>query len=135
MKSFHTYVNGIAAGGPPGATTSSNWNDVHQTGSVPTPYNTNGVVPTSVDLIRATGGSGGIALALTPGTAVFTGPSGVFSIYQTYYAMKVDAGAGVITFTDLNGALLNGASSYVLENQWQWAIFCWNGTSWDAFGN
>ena len=114
--------------------TSSNWNDTHQSGFVSTAYGANATVPTSVDYMRCTGGAGGIALILTPGTQVFTGPSGSFTVGQVYRAKKIDSAAGAITFTDLNGALFEGAASYELTQQGQWAEFVWNGVSWDVFG-
>lgn len=134
MKTFHPFKCLVPPGGNPGNVTSDNWNDVHQSGSVPTPYSASGVVPTTVDFIRATGGSGGITLTLTPSANVVTGPSGTYTVYQTYRAKKVDSAAGLITFIDPNGALFDGASSYVLSQQGQWADFIWNGTSWDVFG-
>jgi hypothetical protein len=106
----------------------------NETGVSPKAFSASGVVLPSVDLIRATGGASGIALSLTEAIYPTNSPQGPLFLYQVYYAMKVDAGVGVITFSD-GGALFNGQSSYVLNNQWQWAIFMWNGTSWDVIGN
>lgn len=105
-------------------------------GMVPGAYNANAVVPPSVDYIRGTGGSGaGITLQLTAQSTTFTGPNGPFSIQQVYFAKKVDAGAGPVIITDSAGALFeDGSSSYQLNQQWQWAIFIWNGTAWEIFG-
>lgn len=134
MKSFHPFISAIPPGGAPGAVTSSNWNDAHPIGSVVSAYSASGTVPTQVDYIRATGGSGGIALVLTSSSQVINGASGSFAVNQVYFAKKVDSGAGAVTFTDLNGALFEGASSYALTQQGQWAIFIWNGSGWDVFG-
>ena len=35
----------------------------------------------------------------------------------------------------LRARLFNGQSSYDLVDQWQWAIFMWNGATWDCIGN
>lgn len=134
MKTFHTFVSTIPPGGNPGDVTTSNWNDTHQSGAVATPYSTSGTVPASVDYIRATGGSGGIALVLTPASQAFSGPSGTYTVGQVYSAKKIDSGAGAVTFTSLGGELFEGQASYVLTQQGQWAIFIWNGSGWDVFG-
>jgi hypothetical protein len=133
MRSFHGFVSSVPPSGQPGSVTSSNWNDTHQSGFVSTPYSAGATVPTSVDYMRCTGGSGGIALILTSGSRTFTGPSGSFTVGQVYRAKKIDAAAGAITFTDIAGALFEGAASYELTQQGQWAEFVWNGTSWDVF--
>jgi hypothetical protein len=135
MKSFHPFRSAAPVGGNPGSVNAGNWNDAIPGGSVPTAYTAAGTVPTTVDYIRATGGSGGIALALTSSSQIITGPTGSFTVNQVYFAKKVDSGAGAITFTDSLGAQFeSGESSYVLTQQGQWAIFLWNGTSWDVFG-
>ncbi len=99
-------------------------------------YSVGSVVPASVDVIRAAGGAGGITLTLTPKTYVLQEPGGVtIAVYETFRDIKTDAAAGVVTFVDPNGALFNGDSSYDLVDQWQFAIFQWNGTGYDVFGN
>lgn len=134
MQTFHTFASAVPNDSNPSRVGSSRWNDVHQTGAVVTAFNASGVVPTTVDYIRGTGGGSGIALQLTSRSQQFIGASGTFSVNQVYYAKKVDSGAGAVTFTDLNGATFEGAASYSLTQQGQWAIFIWNGTSWDVFG-
>jgi hypothetical protein len=135
MRAFHNFISPKPPTADPTLVSSQNWNDVQPAGVCPAAYTASGIVPTQVDYIRATGGANGIALQLTPGIFQAQGPNGTVGIYQTYFAMKVDAGAGVVTFSDVNGALINGGATYTLENQFQWAIFMWNGTSWDVFGN
>jgi hypothetical protein len=130
----HRFISTVPPAGNNGDVQTSNWNDIHQSGFVPTAYNASGVVPATINYIRATGGSGGIALQLTSGSQVFNGPTGEFTLCQAYFAKKVDAGAGAITFTDSQGALIENASSYELTQQGQWALFIWNGTTWDVFG-
>jgi hypothetical protein len=135
LKSFHPFRSAVPVGGNPGSVTGGNWNDALPGGNVPTAYTVGGTVPTTVDYIRATGGAGGIALVLTSSSQIITGPTGSFTVNQVYFAKKVDAGAGAITFTDSLGALFeSGEASYALTQQGQWAIFLWNGVSWDVFG-
>jgi hypothetical protein len=98
-------------------------------------YSANAVVPGWVDWIKATGGAGGITLTLTPGSTPTGDPTNPRWLYETYFAMKDDVAAGAITFVDPNGALFNGQSSYVMNNQFQWAIFQWDGISWHVIGN
>lgn len=107
----------------------------NETGVAPKAFNASGVVLPSVNMIRATGGSSGIVLTLTRAIYPTNSPQGPLMLYQVYYAMKVDAGVGIIQFIDASGALFNGQSSYDLVNQWQYAIFMWNGTTWDCIGN
>lgn len=135
MKSFHAFLSTGTPNPRPGAVKSADWNDAQSVGMVGTAYAASGIVPTTVDYIRATGGGGGIALQLTSGSRVVTGASGSVTVGQVYFAKKVDAGAGPITFSDLGGALFeDGASTYLLTQKGQWAIFVWNGTAWEVFG-
>lgn len=135
MKSFHPFRSLAPGGGNPGSISSPNWNDAIPCGSVPTVYSGSGTVPPTVDYIRGVGGAGGIALALTASSQVVAGATGSFTVYQVYFAKKTDAGAGAVVFTDSLGALFeSGESSYELTQQGQWAIFLWNGTTWDVFG-
>jgi hypothetical protein len=97
-------------------------------------FSANAVVPVGVDVIRGTGGAGGITLTLTPASYVVQASGAVtITVYQSYQAMKVDAGVGPVTFVDPNGALFNGQSSWDLVDQYQWATFAWNGTGWEVF--
>jgi hypothetical protein len=89
----------------------------------------------STDVIKATGGAGGITLTLTPAIDPTGDPTNPTYLYQVYYAKKDDAAAGAITFVDPNNALFNGQPSWQLTNQHQWAIFIWNGVGWDVMGN
>lgn len=93
------------------------------------------VVATSVDWIKATGGALGITLTLTPAIYATGDPTSPTYLYQTYYAMKDDAAAGIVSFVDPNGAVFNGQPSYDLVNQYQWAIFVWDGIGWHVIGN
>lgn len=109
--------------------------NANETGSSPKAFSASAAVPASVDLIRATGGASGIILTLTQAIYPTNSPQGPLQLYQVFHAMKVDAGVGVVSFIDALGALFNGQSSYDLANQYQWAIFMWNGVSWDVMGN
>jgi hypothetical protein len=135
MRAWHSSLSTKpAATSASGIIGSQQWNDIQPVGYVTSNYSASGTVPTTVDLIRAIGGSGGIALLLTPKLSSISGASGTFYVGQVYKAIKADAAAGAVNFADLNGALIGGASSYSLTQQGQWAEFSWNGTSWDAFG-
>jgi hypothetical protein len=107
----------------------------NETGVAPTNFSASGVVLPITDLIRGTGGAGGIVLTLTRAIYPTNNPAGPLFLGQVYYAMKVDPGVGVVQFVDPSGALFNGQPSYDLVDQWQYAIFMWNGTTWDAIGN
>jgi len=132
MRAWHSSLSTKPAA-TSGIIGSQQWNDIQPVGCVTSAYSASGTVPTTVDYIRATGGSGGIALVLTSQSRSISGASGTFIVGQVYRAKKVDAAAGAVTFTDLNGALIEGASSYALSAQGQWCDFVWNGTSWDVF--
>jgi len=98
-------------------------------------YAASAVVPTSVDWIKATGGAAGIVLTLTPAIFATGDPTSPTYLYQTYFATKDDAAAGLVSFVDPNGALFNGQPSWDLVNQYQWAIFVWDGIGWHVIGN
>jgi hypothetical protein len=111
----------------------------NETGVAPTNFSASGVVLPSTDLIRATGGAGGIVLTLTRAVYPTNNPAGPTFLGQAYYAIRVDAGIevgnGLVQIVDPGGALFNGYPSWDLENRWQWAIFMWNGTTWDVIGD
>jgi hypothetical protein len=109
--------------------------NANETGASPTNFSASGVVLPSTDLIRATGGASGIVLTLTRAIYPTNSPQGPLMLYQVYYAIKVDAGVGVVQLVDPSGALFNGQPSYDLVDQWQYAIVMWNGTTWDVIGN
>ena len=115
--------------------TSAFLSPVFKSGTAQQRYAANAVVPTSVDFIKGTGGAGGIVLTLTPAIYTTGDPTSPTYLYQTYWAMKDDVAAGTVTFVDPNGALFNGQASYVMNNQYQWAIFIWDGIGWHVIGN
>jgi hypothetical protein len=104
-------------------------------GASPKTYGASGIVPASVDFIRAIGGAGGITLSLTEAIYATADPCFPTALYQTYFAVRVDAGAGPVIFNDLSGALFNGGPSWTMNNRYQWAIFVWNGVGWDVMAN
>jgi hypothetical protein len=134
MKSFHPFASVTPPSGLATDIKTSNWNDIHASGAVISAYAANALVPTSVDYIRGTGGTAGILLTLTSGTVVVVGPSGTFNVNQVYFAKKTDLGVGAVNFVDSAGALFEGQPTYALTQFGQWAIFIWNGVSWDVFG-
>jgi hypothetical protein len=107
----------------------------NETGMSPSLFSASGIVLPSVDLIRAIGGSLGIVLTLTPMIYNTGSPGKPVRLYQVYYGIKIDAGAGMVSFLDPNGALFNGQPGYDLIDQWQSVIMGWTGSSWDCFGN
>jgi len=107
---------------------------IHSGAAVQT-LNASGAVLASTDFIKAIGGSGGIVLTLTGRTYPTGSPAAPVFINTVYHASKSDAGAGVVVFVDSSGALFNGQSSWVLNNQYQWAIFVWDGVGWTCMGN
>jgi hypothetical protein len=135
---YHNFTSPKPISADPTLVSSSRWNDLQPAGSVPTSYTASGVVPPTVDYIRATGGGSGITLTLTGGVFLAQTPAGTVAVNQRYEAMKIDAGAAV-EFVDSAGALINGEASYTMNRQWQWAIFTWVVTdgvgSWDVIGN
>jgi hypothetical protein len=98
-------------------------------------YAANATVLPGIDLIKATGGAGGITLTLTAGITPTGNPAAPDFLYQVYYARRDDAGAGAVVFVDSKGALFNGQASWELLDQYQWAIFIWDGTGWNVIGN
>ena len=77
----------------------------------------------------------GIVLTLA-GHSFPTGkPTSPLVLFQVHQAVRIDAGAGEVTFIDSSGALFNGASTYDLVNQYQWATFIWDGSNWTVIGN
>ena len=134
MRTFHTFASGKPPSGNPGDVSAPQWNDVHQSGHCPTTYTAGGLVPPTVDYIRADASGGPFQLALTEWSETFYGASGGFQIFAEYWAKKVDISANAISFVDPGGALLEGQPSYELSQPGQWAVFRWNGNSWDVFG-
>ena len=112
------------------------WNGsawVTYTGSAPTnvprpnpgplPYPASGGA--GATLVSQVGGGGGVSYSL-PSVASVPGP---------YTVIKTDSGAGAVTVNTPDGALINGASSYVLVNQYQSATFQLLGGAWYVVSN
>jgi hypothetical protein len=117
-----------------GISTSATDHAAHNGAAVQT-LNASGPVLPSTDFNKAIGGSGGIVLTLT-GTTYATGdPTNPVFLGTVYHAVRIDAGAGIVSFVDASAALFNGQSSWVLANKWQWAIFIWDGVGWTCMGN
>lgn len=125
MPITHKFVTAVPDGGNPGDVKSSNWNDVHNWGLASTAYSANANVPNTIEVIEGTGGAGGITLSL---------PSAAANANKVFYAKKVDSGAGAVTINDVAAALIDGDSSYVLLNQWQYVVLQSNGTRWNVIG-
>jgi hypothetical protein len=105
------------------------------TGAAVLTLSASGAVPPSTDFIRAVGGTGGIVLTLTGKIYPTGNPATPVFVNTVFHAVRIDAGAGPVTFVDSNGALFNGQSSWVMNNAFQWAIFIWDGVGWTCMGN
>lgn len=84
------------------------------------------------NLLRAVGGSDGITITLMPHCVAREDGTIITSVYA---AVKSDAGPGAVVFVDPKGALFNGHANWRLDRQHDWAIFAFNGDSWDVFAN
>ena len=71
--------------------------------------------------VQATAGAGGITITLP--TAV--GRSGI-----PFFVKRVDTGAGNVTVATTSSETIDGATSYLLTNQWQLIVVRSNGTGW-----
>lgn len=94
--------------------TSSHWNAGHLSTFIPLSYSASGTLPSPPnlpDVIEATGGGSGITLQLP---AAAQNPGIIVRV------KKVDAGAGAITLQDALGATIDGGSTYLLVNQYQY---------------
>lgn len=67
------------------------------------------------NMISATGGAGGISVAV---------PIAASGIGQIFSVQKVDSGAGAVTVTG------GGSGTIVLNNQWDSISYYWNGSVW-----
>jgi hypothetical protein len=105
------------------------------TGAVVQTLSASGAVLPSTDFIKAIGGASGIVLTLTGKIYPCASPASPVFVNTVFHAVRTDAGAGVVSFVDFNGALFNGQASWVLLNQYQWAIFVWDGVGWTVMGN
>jgi hypothetical protein len=102
----------------------SNWNDTHVFGI--RSVSASGATTIADDVILATGGAGGIALSLPNPTTC----SGQPIVYK-----KVDSGAGFVTINPFASETIDGQSSYVLVNQYQYVEVMSDGTNWQLINN
>ncbi len=77
-------------------------------------------------LIKATGGFGGISLALPNASGVNAG--------RVYIVVKVDSGAGAITITTSMSQTISGVSTASVTNQWSGIIIQSDGANWVIIG-
>lgn len=106
----------------------SNWNDLHVRKSVS--KSANYTVTTSDDLLYVTGGAGGVTITM---------PDPTTCAGQPFEVVKADSGAGAVTVspnsTEKFCALNNlTATSYILLNPGQRAVFTSDGTNWWVSG-
>jgi hypothetical protein len=110
MRIVHATQAPIAA---PGLST-ADWNKAHLVSFVGVAYSASGTLPAPPnlpDIVEATGGSGGITLTL---------PSAAANPGALVIVKKVDSGAGAVTLQDAASANIDGQSTYVLANQFQY---------------
>ena len=79
-------------------------------------------------IVKATGGAGGISLALPDANA-----SGA-NAGRVYIFVKVDSGAGAITVTTSMGQTISGASTANITEQWNGLIIQSDGANWVIIG-
>jgi len=72
-------------------------------------------------VIAATGGAGGITLALPQASTV---------PYKTYTVVKTDSGAGAVTLDGYGAETINGAATYALAAQWNRVTVWCDGSQW-----
>jgi len=131
MQITHKFVSQVPPAGLVGDVTTTNWNDTHVANLLFQSFAANGNADTVHDVILGTSGGGTVTITL---------PAAAQSAGVGYYAMKVDSGAGVVSFVDASGnpvLLAPGAglvSSYELVNQGQWVRLICDGTYWYCFG-
>lgn len=72
-------------------------------------------------LVKATGGAGGITVTL---------PTAVGAAGQMACIKKVDTGVGAVTVATTGGQTIDGVSTYLLVNQWQFVNVQSDGSNW-----
>lgn len=121
----HVFSSTISDGSDATLVRPSNWNDTHILGIAS--VSTGTALTSTSDYVRATGGSGGIALTL-PAASARSG--------QPYTIKKIDSGAGAVTVTPAGADTIDGAANYILLVQWQYVALVSNGsTGWEVVGN
>jgi len=70
--------------------------------------------------VKATAGVGGITITLPSATAG-----------QSVKVKKMDSALGAVT---ISGGTIDGASSYLLVNRYQYVVLEFDGTAWDVMG-
>jgi hypothetical protein len=76
-------------------------------------------------VVLCTGGAGGMTFTLLPAA----GRSGVQVAVK-----KVDSGVGVVTIDGNASETIDGALTYVLDQQWEWVKIVSDGTNWQVVG-
>jgi hypothetical protein len=121
----HTFTSPVPEGplsGPGNPLVGPNeWNNLHV--FAPTAVSGSAALSNGNDVVFATAGAGGITLTLP--TAI--GNSGL-----PFLIWNVDGGAGNVTLATSGGQTINGFSTLVLSNQYQWAEVISNNANWIA---
>lgn len=114
----HSFVSTKADPADPTLIGSTDWNGVHVVGV--TTLSANTTLTASHDFVKAVGGTLGITLTL-PSAPV---------VGARYEIKKVDAGVGAVTIV----GSIDGQSSYILGDQYQYVVVNWDGTVWHVVG-
>lgn len=102
----------------------SNWNAIHVNGVTALGGNT--TLDATHDHIAATAGGSGITLTL---------PTAVGITGRPYHIKRVDSGAGNVTIATTSSQTIDGLSTYVLVQQWQYVEVMSDGSNWVVKGN
>lgn len=103
----------------------SNWNASHVDLIGITAVSANYSVLDADEILECTAGSGGITLTL-PSASGRTG--------KKFEFLRVDAAAGVVTIATTSSQTINGITTYLLTNQWQFVLVYCDGTNWKIRG-
>ena len=126
MPITHAFVSGISDGADANLVRPSNWNADHVRVYAITSYSTTGSIAAGDETVLLTAGAGGITRTL---------PTAVGVDGQEYILKRVDAGAGNVTIDTTSAQTIDGATSYILSNQWQYVTVQSDGANWVIVGN
>jgi hypothetical protein len=128
MPVIHGFQSAQAAASNRALVDGPRWNANHTITLVSVAASATGSVANTTEVEEASGGGSGIVRTL---------PSAVANPGMVIRCKKIDAGAGTITYVDAAGALIDGASSYILSNQWQYVVLQASNISgnWNVIGN
>lgn len=104
----HRFQSAASASGDPAIVDSTKWNDTLIVGITAVSINT--FLNSTHDCIKVTAGVSGVTITLPTSSGVQG---------QVYKIIKVDAAVGNVTIATTSSQTINGVTTYVLTNQWQ----------------